>query len=103
MVRQGGSGQRGGDAVGFRDGELHQPVGDQKDQLEHRLQEPEPGPRLGEGGDGADGGAAGHPGHHPSGHGERRRRPKSKDFQSCPKKLEPGFVVPAGFLQRSKP
>lgn len=32
---QGCVGQRGGDAAGFRDGELHQPLGDQKDQLEH--------------------------------------------------------------------
>lgn len=67
---QGCVGERGGDAVGFRDGELHQPVGDQKDQLEHRLQGAEPGARFRKGCDGADGGAAGHSGHHPSGNGK---------------------------------
>lgn len=70
LIWQWCAGERGGDAVGFWDGELHQPLGDQEDQLEHRLQGREPSAGLGKGRDGAHGGAAGHSGHHPSGHGE---------------------------------
>lgn len=69
-VRQGRCGQRWGDAAGLRDGELHQPVRNQKDQLEHWLQGAEPATGFGEGRDGADGGAAGYTGHYPSGNGE---------------------------------
>lgn len=70
-VWQGVAGQRGGDAAGLWDGELHEPFGDQTDQLEHRLQGSEPASGFWEGCDGADSGPAGYPGHHPSGHGER--------------------------------
>lgn len=69
-VSQGGDGECRGDAARLRDGELHQPVGHQADQLEYRLQGSEPGSGFREGCDRADGGSEGYPGHHPAGHGE---------------------------------